>query len=280
MPVEQISSTGPVDDLAQDALGSTRLLTDSRGTVVGTTSYSPYGQVTAQSGTVTTPFGFAGQYTDSQTGLVSMRARWYDPGTGQFLSQDLLWPLTTNPYAYVADNPLNAVDPLGMCGPQCSIQAFGIMHFGSPLPCPAASFTETEMGMMATGIQGLFLVVPGIDLLDGMTIEARLAWYAEQAAAQADEQGLTPNQAEAVEDYPGMYKMFRGYNIDQIMKDMVQNDALLKDQGLQITPPGNAGPDFSTKTGTWYDLTTPGQWQAHVTRYSGTYGIGTRIPYP
>jgi hypothetical protein len=52
--------------LAQDALGSTRLLTDSSGTVEGTTSYNPYEQVTAQSGTETTPFGFAGQYTDSR----------------------------------------------------------------------------------------------------------------------------------------------------------------------------------------------------------------------
>ncbi len=47
-------------------LGSTPLLTDTSGAVVGTTSDSPYGQMTAQSGTVTTPFGFAGQYTDTQ----------------------------------------------------------------------------------------------------------------------------------------------------------------------------------------------------------------------
>ncbi len=37
VPIEQISSSGQVDYLAQDALGSTRLITDSSGTVVGTT---------------------------------------------------------------------------------------------------------------------------------------------------------------------------------------------------------------------------------------------------
>ncbi len=95
-------------------LGSTPLLTDTSGAVVGTTSDSPYGQMTAQSGTVTTPFGFAGQYTDSQTGLVYMRARWYDPGTGQFLSQDPLVLLTQQPYTYVADNPLKYTDPMGL----------------------------------------------------------------------------------------------------------------------------------------------------------------------
>ena len=114
VPIEQISSGGQVDYLAQDALGSTRLITDSSGTVVGTTSYSPYGQVTAQSGTVTTPFGYAGQYTDATTGLVYMRARWCDPGTGQFLSQDPLVLLTQQPYAYVSDNPLSATDASGL----------------------------------------------------------------------------------------------------------------------------------------------------------------------
>ncbi len=59
-------------------------------------------------------------YTDSTTGLVCMWTWGYDPATGQFLTQDSLWPLTTNPCAHVADNPLNALDPLGLwAGPQC-----------------------------------------------------------------------------------------------------------------------------------------------------------------
>ena len=156
MPIEQISNSGPVDDLAQDALGSTRLLTDSRGTVVGTTSYSPYGQMTAQSGTVTTPFGFAGQYTDSQTGLVYMRARWYDPATGQFLSVDPLVVATQQPYAYVADNPLNYTDPFGLCGlPQCSLQTIGSMHFGTTYQCPPKWFTGWEVNFLATSIMNV-----------------------------------------------------------------------------------------------------------------------------
>ncbi len=43
-----------------------------------------------------------------------MRARWCDPGTGQFLSQDPLVLLTQQPYAYVSDNPLNYIDPSGL----------------------------------------------------------------------------------------------------------------------------------------------------------------------
>ena len=147
MPVEQISSTGQVDYLAQDALGSTRLITDSSGAVVGTTSYSPYGQVTAQSGTVTTPFGFAGDYTDPLSGLVYMQARWYDPATGQFLSQDPLWPVLTEPYVYVEDNPLNAVDPSGLCGtPQCTLARYDLLHYGTNLGCIPRSWGPLQEG--------------------------------------------------------------------------------------------------------------------------------------
>ncbi len=79
--------------------GNTRLITDSSGTVVGTTSFNPNEQVTAESGTITAPFGFAGRSTDGQIGLVDMRARWYDPGTGRLVSQDPLVLLTQQPYA-------------------------------------------------------------------------------------------------------------------------------------------------------------------------------------
>jgi uncharacterized protein RhaS with RHS repeats len=43
-----------------------------------------------------------------------MRARYYDPSTGQFLSRDPLVALTQSAYGYVGDNPLNATDPSGL----------------------------------------------------------------------------------------------------------------------------------------------------------------------
>ena len=46
-----------------------------------------------------------------------LRARYYDPSTGQFVSRDPLVAKTRQPYAYAGDNPLNAVDPTGLdCG--------------------------------------------------------------------------------------------------------------------------------------------------------------------
>ncbi|MFL6054268.1 MAG: RHS repeat-associated core domain-containing protein, partial [Actinoallomurus sp.] len=65
------------------------------------------------SGTVSTPFGYAGQYTDAETGLQYLRARYYDPATAQFLTRDPLQDVSGQPYGYAAEAPLNYVDPSG-----------------------------------------------------------------------------------------------------------------------------------------------------------------------
>jgi RHS repeat-associated protein len=66
-------------------------------------------------GATTTPLGYDGQYANSDTGLIYMRARVYDPTTAQFLTVDPLEKLTRAPYNYVEDNPVNATDPTGLC---------------------------------------------------------------------------------------------------------------------------------------------------------------------
>lgn len=113
VPIEQISSGGTVLYLHHDQQGSTRLITGSTGKVEGKCTYSAYG-VPACEGSTTTPLGYDAQYTGSDTGLVYMRTRTYDPATAQFLSVDPLTALTGEPYAYAFDNPVNRVDPRGL----------------------------------------------------------------------------------------------------------------------------------------------------------------------
>jgi RHS repeat-associated protein len=60
--------------------------------------------------------GFVGQYTVSQSGLQYLRARFYDPATGQFVSRDPLESQTREAYAYAQANPPNRVNPTGLCG--------------------------------------------------------------------------------------------------------------------------------------------------------------------
>jgi RHS repeat-associated protein len=98
-----------------DGLGSTTGITDGSGTVTGTYAYDAFGAVRAQTG-ATTEWSFTGEQHDA-TGLEYLRKRYYDPGTGRFLSMDPV-PLLQR-YAYVRANPANDVDPSGLA-PQSS----------------------------------------------------------------------------------------------------------------------------------------------------------------
>jgi RHS repeat-associated protein len=100
-----------------DALGSVRQLIDSSGNVVLTKDYEPYGEVMNSAGTTNTAYGFTGEWTDS-TGMVYLRARYYDPTMSRFMTRDT-WggdrdqPMTYNEWLYVLANPINYTDPFG-----------------------------------------------------------------------------------------------------------------------------------------------------------------------
>lgn len=114
VPLEQIASDGTVRYYHQDTLGSTRALTNASGKLDSVYLYDPYGNTIAFSGSnIPNPFQFAGEYTDSESSLQYLRTRYYDPSTAQFLSRDPIEPVTRQPYAYAADNPLNLTDPTG-----------------------------------------------------------------------------------------------------------------------------------------------------------------------
>lgn len=114
LPIEEIRPDGTTTRYYQhDQIGSTRLITDQTGTNIGTATYDPYGKKTASTG-VTTPLGYTGQYTDSETGYQYLHARYYDPSTGQFLTRDRYTPATRSAYGYVGGTPLNGTDPSGL----------------------------------------------------------------------------------------------------------------------------------------------------------------------
>jgi RHS repeat-associated protein len=113
LPLERVTSSGTLYYL-HDQLGSTRALTDQSGNVVATYSYNAFGKVTGTTGSVTNPFTYAGQYSDTESGLTYLRARYYDPTTAQFLTRDPLESVSGSPYGYADDDPLDASDPSGL----------------------------------------------------------------------------------------------------------------------------------------------------------------------
>ena len=114
-PFEQVDlSTGTITYLVSDALGSVRGVVSSAGSLTASTSYDAWGNPETTGGlSASTPFGFAGSYTDP-TGLIYLVNRSLDPGTGQFLSVDPMVDATGQPYAYAGDDPVNGVDPDGL----------------------------------------------------------------------------------------------------------------------------------------------------------------------
>jgi len=88
-------------------------ISDSTGTLVQSYGYDPYGNLTSSSGSVANPFQFQGQYLDSVSGLYYLRARFYDPTTGQFMSVDPLVMITRHYYGFAWDDPANVADPSG-----------------------------------------------------------------------------------------------------------------------------------------------------------------------
>ncbi|NJL92742.1 MAG: RHS repeat-associated core domain-containing protein [Anaerolineae bacterium] len=124
-----------------DGQHSTRLLTDAAGTITDSYAYTAFGDLYAQTGTTPNRYLYTGQQFDALTGQYSLRARFYAPGAGRFLSRDVYPvnfrnPVELNRYGYVAGNPVNAWDPTGMVSINYALPlgTVGISAFGSSPP--------------------------------------------------------------------------------------------------------------------------------------------------
>lgn len=104
-----------------NGIGSTVALTESSQNVTDAYVYDSFGSLLSQLGSTPNPFQFVGQFgvQQSAAGLQFMRARYYSPETGQFISRDRKWgrsdlSQSLNLYAYAGSNPLLFSDPSGL----------------------------------------------------------------------------------------------------------------------------------------------------------------------
>ena len=101
----------------RDHLGSIREITDNTGVLRARYDYDPYGRRTKVSGDLDADFGFTGHYFHAASGLNLTWFRPYEADWGRWCCAD---PIKEeggiNIYNYVANNPVNQVDLLGLCG--------------------------------------------------------------------------------------------------------------------------------------------------------------------
>ncbi len=113
------STSGMMHYHHTEALGSIRVMDDYQGFgyAAYTYTYDAYGTRSCSVFACPpyNPFGYTGQYTDDESGMLYLRARYYDPTTQQFISRD---PASAGggsgqPYTYAGGNPVNFADPTG-----------------------------------------------------------------------------------------------------------------------------------------------------------------------
>ncbi|PDV97132.1 DUF6531 domain-containing protein [Candidatus Chloroploca asiatica] len=118
--LDQIAQVGTTTSYYHsDALGSVRAMSDSVGQATATYIYDAFGGVRTQTGGAGNAYTFTGEQADPEAGMVFLRARYYDPEVGRFLSRDVYpasvyVPASLSRYIYVQNNPLRYIDPLGL----------------------------------------------------------------------------------------------------------------------------------------------------------------------
>jgi RHS repeat-associated protein len=101
-----------------DGLGSVRSLTDRKGMTKALYYYDVFGKPLITASPVDNDFQYTGEQVDDETGLIYLRARYYDPEIGRFISRDPFTGFDTNiqslnRYTYVQNNPVVYTDPSG-----------------------------------------------------------------------------------------------------------------------------------------------------------------------
>ncbi len=104
-----------------DGAGNVRNLANSAGAVTDTYEYDAFGNSFTVSGTTPNVYLYRGEQFDSDLGLYYLRARYYNPATGRFLSKDpkhlcdcsLDNPASLHLYSYASSDPVDRIDPGG-----------------------------------------------------------------------------------------------------------------------------------------------------------------------
>ena len=164
MPVA-MTRGGATYYLTYDQVGSLRVVADSAGNVVKRTDYDSFGNIIDDTNpSFDMPFGFAGGLHDLDTGLVRFGYRDYDPDIGRWTAKDpiLFAGGDTDLFGYCLNDPVNAIDPWGLCardpdfsdlkpGADSSSGPMAFYVAGASLAGTGATLVWYGAGMIAVG---------------------------------------------------------------------------------------------------------------------------------
>ena len=93
---------------------------NQEGAINTSYTYDPFGTASSSGAPSDNPYQYTGRENDGE-GLQYNRARYYDPAIGRFISQDSLGIAGDGPnlYWYGVNDPLDHVDPSGLCVVSC-----------------------------------------------------------------------------------------------------------------------------------------------------------------
>ncbi|MGD0832397.1 MAG: RHS repeat-associated core domain-containing protein [Terracidiphilus sp.] len=114
-----------------DAQGNVRQLTNAAGVVTDTYDYDAFGNLINHTGSTPNVYLYRGERFDPDMGMYCMRARWYNPATGRFMSRDPEEgepddPASLHKYLYANGDPVNLADPTGRMTAEYPVNLSGI----------------------------------------------------------------------------------------------------------------------------------------------------------
>ena len=110
-----LTESGQIYFYLKDHLDTPQKVVDEVGNVGWSADYESFGKAVVTVSIIINNFRFAGQYFDTSTGLHYNWHRYYDSVSGRYFKSDPIgFSGGINYFLYVANNPINWFDPLGL----------------------------------------------------------------------------------------------------------------------------------------------------------------------